>query len=603
MGRISGRTLGWWLTIVAMWGVALAHPPALAACQIQQLEIPVRIVNQRPIATLVLNGTEVPMLVDSGAFFSLLTATAAAQLKLPLRALPQGISIEGYTGEVAAKLTVVDKVGLGEASLPNVEFIVGGNQLGAGIMGIMGRNFLAFTDTEYDLGHGVVRLRVPSAGCSKANLAYWAGDAPVVVLPLLRAAQSSDAPIRLEVRINGVKQQALFDTGATRTALSLRAARRAGIKAEDMEAAGRRGGAGEGRVASWVAPVELFEVGGQKIRNSRLVVDDVDAEHGVLVGLDYVLSHRIYVSRLQQQVYITWNGTPVFPPGSGTASAFDGRYAALPQDVASNDVDALARRGAAALAAGQLDKALEDLNRVTELLPAVAEHRFTRATIHLRMGNDPAALADLNEALRLAPALAEARLSRARFHRRSQNLALGLADLAQLDSQLPPSANLRADMAELLSALGQVADALKQQTLWLESHPEDARRSQVLNNRCWLRVTQNQDLAVALEDCKKSVDVDDGDPNAHDSLGWVYLRMGDLRRAKRAFDASIKLKPLAFAHYGRSLVHLRLGDKVDSDRDLAQARRLQPAIDKQVRDEGFANVEGMERLGATVTAN
>lgn len=126
------------------------------------------------------------MLVDSGAFFSFLSSTAAAQLKLPLRELPSGMTLEGYTGKIAAKLTVVEKVGLRDTSLSQVEFIVGGNQLGAGIMGIMGRNLLAFADTEYDLAHGVVRLVGPSEGCAEANLAYWAGDAPVVVLPLLR---------------------------------------------------------------------------------------------------------------------------------------------------------------------------------------------------------------------------------------------------------------------------------------------------------------------------------------------------------------------------------------------------------------------------------
>jgi hypothetical protein len=35
-----------------------------------QAEIPVRIVDGRPIATLKLNGIEVPLLVDSGAFMS-----------------------------------------------------------------------------------------------------------------------------------------------------------------------------------------------------------------------------------------------------------------------------------------------------------------------------------------------------------------------------------------------------------------------------------------------------------------------------------------------------------------------------------------------------
>jgi predicted aspartyl protease/tetratricopeptide (TPR) repeat protein len=572
----------------------------MASCTIQKMEIPVRMVDRRPVATLVLNGTEVPMLVDSGAFFSLLSTTAAAQLNLPLRELPWDITIEGYTGKVAAKLTTVETVGLRDVSLKKVEFIVGGNQLGAGIMGVMGRNFLAIADTEYDLAQGVVRLVMPGKDCAKANLAYWAGDAPVVELPLLSGASRNDVPILLDVSINGAKQQALFDTGATGTSLSLKAARRAGIKASDMTPVNRVGGVGQGLVSSWTAPVDLLEVGGEKVRNSRLRVDDIDSENGLLVGLDYFLSHRIYVSRMQQRVYITWNGTPIFPPGGGAAGTYDSRYAALPQAVAADDADALARRGAAFLAAGQHARALDDLNRACDLKPTVAEYRTTRAQIHLKTKNTQAALADLDEALRLDPALAQARFDRAWLQHFLKNQAASLADLKLLDNQLPPSAHLRANMADLFTNQMQAQDALKQIALWLESHPQDARRAQMLNSRCWLRVRLNQDLPLALEDCKKSIRLDDEAANIHDSLGWVYLRMADLSRAKRAFDASIKLKPLAYSHYGRSLVHLRSGDKAQSDRDLAEARRLQPKIDLLVREEGFAALEGVSSLAASV---
>jgi len=599
----SGKRLLWgrnacgWLLAAMLGAAALVQSPARAACQVSSLEMPVRIVDRRPIANLVLNGTEVPMLVDSGAFYSFLSATTAQQLQLPLHELPWGVTIQGYTGEVKAQRTVVQKVGFLSASLPNVEFIVGGNQLGAGMGGVLGRNLLAFADTEYDLAQGVVRLHLPKEGCAEVNMAYWAGDAPVVQLPLLRGDNRKDTPILLEVAVNGVKMEALLDTGATVTALSLKAARRAGIKTADMVPAGRVGGAGAGLSSSWHAPVSLFEVGGQAVRNSRLRVNDVDIGHGVLVGLDYFLSHRIYVSRQQRQVYITWNGQPIFPPSDNATAALDTRYAALPDAVSSTDAGALARRGAAALATGQFASALEDLNRASELQPAVAEHRLMRARIHLRMNNRPAAQADLDEALRLDPVLAEALLLRARVRHLQQDQAGSLADLVRLDAQLLPLANQRADMAELFDAQGQLDDALKQYTLWLDAHPHDARRAPMLNARCWLRVRIDQNLDQALADCKSSVHEEDGDANAHDSLGWVYLRLGDWRRARRAFDASIKLKPMAFSHFGRSLALLRLDDKAASDADLAQARRLEPDIDRQVREHGFGSLQGLDRLG------
>ncbi len=69
-------------------GTAAAPEP----CKLQQLKMPVQLVERRPVAQLTLNGTEAQMLVDSGAFFSVLSKATATQLKLPLRWLkhPKG---------------------------------------------------------------------------------------------------------------------------------------------------------------------------------------------------------------------------------------------------------------------------------------------------------------------------------------------------------------------------------------------------------------------------------------------------------------------------------------------------------------------------------
>jgi predicted aspartyl protease/tetratricopeptide (TPR) repeat protein len=560
------------------------------------MEIPVRIVDGRPIATLKLNGVEAPMLVDSGAFFSMLSESTATQLKLPLRSLPYGVRIEGYTGRIEAKRTHVDKVGLVGAELPNVEFLVGGNELGAGIMGVLGRNILSAADVEYDLAHGVVRLSFPKGDCDNTNFAHWAGEAPVIVVPL-EMQDSADTAIRIHVSINGTRALALLDTGAHRTALSLRTARRAGIKESDLTPYGRVGGAGEGRVRSWLGHVAMFELGGQKLSNNQLQIDDVDNAHGgLLIGLDYFLSHRIYVSRLQGQVYVTWNGGSVFPPGRATSSEFDPRYAALPQDVAKDDADALARRGAAALATKNYQRALEDLSRACELAPGVADYFYTRARVHLAMREVPPAIADLDETLRLDPSLAEARIRRVWVRVELGDRRGAEADLAQLDAALPPSSQLRAEMAQLYASFAQAPEALRQFNLWVNTHPRDARLANVLNSRCWLRARLNIDLPLALEDCKEAVDKDDGEAAYRDSLGWTYLRMGDAAKAKRAFDAAINLAALPFSLYGRGLAQLQLNDTASGERDLAAARKLSPQIDEEVRKEGFEVEGGVPRL-------
>lgn len=562
--------------------------PAWAGCKLEQMEIPVRIIDQRPIAMLTVNGTEVPMLVDSGAFFSMLSESTATQLDLSLRRLPDGLRIEGYTGRVHAKMTRVQALGLLGAQLKNVEFIVGGNELGAGIMGILGRNILSMADTEYDLAHGVVRLSFPKGECAETNFAHWAGESPVIETPLEATRHDRDTAIQVEARINGKRTRALMDTGAPQTSLALAAARRAGIEEGTLTPRGRVGGVGENRVKSWAGPVALFELGGEKVVNTRLAIDDVDdSDHGMLLGLDYFLSHRIYVSRLQGRVYATWNGNAPFALAQRDPSEYDTRYAALPKDVAKDDADALARRGAAAMASGNYARALEDLNRACELAPGVADHLYARSRLHLAMRKPQLALADLDEALRLDPKLDEARFRRAWLNVALDDRAGAQADLTQLDAVLPPSSALRADMAELYAVLPQAPQALRQFDLWVNSHPRDARLASVLNSRCWMRARLDMELTLALQDCRRAVDLDDGSAAYRDSLGWTYLRLGDAAKAKEAFDGAIKVQALPFSLYGRGLAKLRLNDSTTGEQDLAAARKLKPSIDQDARAQGF----------------
>jgi tetratricopeptide (TPR) repeat protein len=337
-------------------------------------------------------------------------------------------------------------------------------------------------------------------------------------------------------------------------------------------------------------------LGGEKITNSRLQIDDTDnLDEGMLLGLDYFLSHRIFVSRLQRQVYVTWNGGPAFARGRANPGGYDTRYAAIPKEVSQDDADALARRGAAAIASGNYERALEDLNRACELAPEVADYFYARARLHVTMRQAQPALADLDKTLSLDPTLHEALFRRAWVHAVMGNRAAAQADLTRLDAALPPSSTVRADMAQMYTGFGQATEALRQFDQWVSNHPRDARLASVLNERCWMRARLNIELPLALEDCKQAVDMDDGAAAYRDSLGWTYLRLGDWARAKRAFDAAIKLAELPFSFYGRGLAQLQLKNTASGEQDLAAARKLNPAIDEEARKEGFDFSEGSAR--------
>src|SRR5262249_12280387 len=155
--------------------------------------------------------------------------------------------------------------------------------------------FLSIADTEFDLAHGMVRLVVPKGECDHANFAYWAGDAPVNVVPMVDLFRNLSSAIKVSVRINDHRVTALLDTGAT-TVIKRRVARRSGIEDAQMESLGRvAAGAGQGHAAAWTARVAKVMIGGETITNSVLEVDDADDDIDMLLGIDWFLSHRIYV--------------------------------------------------------------------------------------------------------------------------------------------------------------------------------------------------------------------------------------------------------------------------------------------------------------------
>ena len=576
------------LRVLAGALLALAFQGAHAGeghCAIQMLELPVRMEGSRALATVGINGTTVPLVVDSGAFFSMLTDAASAQLKLRLHPLPFGFQVTGVAGNVDAQATTVDHLQLLKGDLPDVEFVVGGNELEVGSMGLLGRNILGFTDTEYDLAHGVIRFIVPNDDCGKSNMAYWAGDTPVSEVALLREPRQKLPAIRTVVEVNGYKLVALFDTGAT-TSVSLHAAHRAGVKDADMAPSSQIRGAGRGKVQSWTAPFDRVELGGEAVLHNRLSVTDFDlSDADMLIGIDFFLSHRIYVSKKRSRMFFTYNGGPVFAlnVGAPPAAAASG---ATPADALT--ADQLARRGAASLARGDLAAALADLDRACAMEPGNAAFFVARAQVHLKKLDFDPTLADLDTALRLDPSQSTARMQRGWMRMSHGEPQAALEDLAMLDKALPPQAQLHAEMARLYGALGRPEQVIAQWTLWISAHPHDVALESARNGRCWARMALGIELDKALDDCDEAVDADPKNASYLDSRAWVYLRQGKLKKSLADFDRGLAIKPDGvWSLYGRGLVHQALGDAVRAQADVAAARKADPHIDEAVAKAGL----------------
>jgi tetratricopeptide (TPR) repeat protein len=548
-------------------------------------------IGSRAVAMVEIDGTTVPLTVDSGAFFSMLTEAAASQLHLH-RNYDRTVVVEGVAGPMRAGTATVDKLVLMKGEIDRVQFVVGGNEPGAGTMGLMGRNILAAADAEYDLANGAIRFFYPNAECKDLGMAYWAGAKPVSELDLVMDDRTKLSSIRAHMKLNGKEFTALFDTGAT-SVVSAQAARRAGIDEATWKPAGAAYGVGRGTVKQWIAPFERFAIGGEAVVDGRILVADFDlGDADMLIGIDFFLSHRIYVSRQQSRMYFTYAGGPVFAldrvarTGAVDAASDD---ADVPVDESpAQAADRLARRGLASAARHDFDSALADLDRACALDPASGALHVQRAGVLIALKRPEQAIEDYDQALQLDPMQSDARFQRAALRMRRQERDGAMMDLDALDATVAAQSPMRLAMANLYMALDRPEKAIAQLDQWLAAHPKEINRESALNTRCWARVLVGVDLDRALDDCDAAVEASPKNAAYLDSRGWVHLRRGTYQKALQDFESSLAIQPKsATSLYGRGLAKAKLGNAADGDADFVAARLRQPDIERKLARTGL----------------
>ena len=602
------RRLGWPAALLAASLLAATAGAASRCKLVMSPQLPVRMDNLRPVITANINGVDAQFILDTGSFFDFMSPAAAAQFKLPLSYAPPGYYINGIGGSVIPQVATVNAFTVAGVTVHDALFFVGTNDFQGGEVGLLGQNLLRLADVDYDFADGSLRFVNPSH-CSGPVVAYWTTTLPVGVVNLHWTSRERPHLIG-EVSVNGQRIQALFDTGSPRTILSLRAAKWAGITPDSpgVIPAGMTSGIGKGAVRVWIAPIDKFEVGGEMIEHTRVLIGDIDLaslDVQMLLGTDFFLAHHVYVAYSQNKLYFTYNGGVVFdlnarrpaqaagaqstpqpggPAGSSGPQALPAAVSDLPTDAAG-----FMRRGMAHASRADYPEAIADLTRACDLDPTNADCRYQRGLAYWHSAQRKPALADFNAAIQLQPNGFDAHMARAELELRRQP-AGAAADLDAVDRLAPQEADLRLTLARLYGAAGEYAGAVHQYDLWIEYHPDDLRLSYALAGRCGSEAAANVDVDRALEDCNTALRSipKPASAQAVSNRGLAYLRRGRLDSALADFETALKLQPRLFiARYGLALVELKKGLKEQGQNDLLAVQTARPELARRLAAAGL----------------
>jgi predicted aspartyl protease len=216
------RKLGAFLSLVLLAGAARADD----ACQPLTLITSVSLMpapdNTWQFAPVTIDGHKKFMLVDTGGFMSEITPQAADELQLPRR--HANFRQTNVAGESSDQVAVASTFTLGRLTAQSIEFVVAPEKALFGgitaLAGIIGPNILRNYDVDLDFG--AHKLSLISPDHCEGKVVYWQADA-LAIVPMHVLA---DGHIVLPVTLDGHKETALLDTGASGSTITTRVAER-----------------------------------------------------------------------------------------------------------------------------------------------------------------------------------------------------------------------------------------------------------------------------------------------------------------------------------------------------------------------------------------
>ena len=325
------------LSVAALLSFGAAH----AGCTLEAAaSLPVHAEDGRIFLSGSVNGHPVEFLVNP------------AYRSVALNTAWQGLTI-GHGGDFTTVLGeerptgpfgIVDE-GPNSVTLDRMVYVKKGNLPNFGIPGavvMLGADLLARFDVEFDLAHDLLVLYRPS-GCDGVKEGYWDRQAqaadmlpnlgrPWMIVNVEPFTSYSFPYVTLSASVNGRPVRAAIDAGQRQSFLSLTMAHELGVDREDMTETDPTPDLFDGYShRTWIGSFDTVTLGGETVGPVKLRVRSLQPAPGtvppatgtllreplleqgeMVLGADFLLTHRVLFSFSQHKVYFTRAGNRPF---------------------------------------------------------------------------------------------------------------------------------------------------------------------------------------------------------------------------------------------------------------------------------------------------
>ncbi len=206
-----------------------------------------------------------------------------------------------------------------------------------------------------------------------------------------------------------------------------------------------------------------------------------------------------------------------------------------------DNINALMHRGVAYAASNDFDKGMADLNRAIELSPEFGKAFYYRGIVYSMRGSFEHALCRIS-----TPRSASSRVR----PKATSTAPHSMPGSTTMTARSPISTRRSSSCPIRRRSITTAATRISPRASTTTPLPTTARRSGSIrrlavayNNRCLTRGVTGKDLVDALNDCDEALKLLPNSMDAHDTRGFIYLKLGDFPVAINEYNASLQLDP------------------------------------------------------------